>query len=126
MDTKQITMKNEYAEPMEESAFIKTIGNSPIARVLDFLITHSVFDYSLTDIVKNSNVGWTTIHTFWMNLEKEGIVKQTRISGRSKMYKLNFKHPISKALHDFALNLAKIYGDKIIAEQEIKIKNKQT
>jgi hypothetical protein len=106
---------------MEESVFIKTVGNSPLARVLDFLIVHSVFDYSLTDIVKNSNVGWTTIHTFWSDLEKKGIVKQTRVCGRSKMYKLNMKHPVAKALHDFAFQVAKYYGDKVIEKQGIKV-----
>jgi len=106
---------------MEDSVFIKTIGNSPIARVLDFLITHSVFDYSLTDIVKNSNVGWTTLHTFWGDLEKEGIVAQTRISGRSKMYKLNMEHPVAKSLHDFTFQLAKYYGDKVIEGQQVKM-----
>jgi len=106
---------------MEESVFIKTVGNSPIARVLDFLITHSVFDYSLTDIVKNSNVGWTTIHTFWSDLEKQGIVQQTRVNGRSKMYKLNMKHPVSKAVHDFAFQLAKYYGEKVIEGQQLKV-----
>ena len=106
---------------MEDSVFIKTVGSSPIARVLDFLITHSVFDYSLTDIVTNANVGWTTIHTFWADLEKEGIVAQTRVSGRSKMYKLNMIHPVAKSLHDFAFQLAKYYGDKVIGAQELKV-----
>jgi len=107
---------------MEESAFIKTVGNSPLARVLDFLIENREFDYSLSDICRNADVGWTTLHTFWPQLEKSGVVKHTRISGKSKMYKFNAANPIAKALVNFDFQISKYYGEAEMGKQKLKVK----
>ena len=40
----------------EKSSFRIVFGDSPILRVLDFLIVNDDFDYSLTDIAKLSNL----------------------------------------------------------------------
>lgn len=113
--------ESEHANSMEDSPFLETVGTSPIARVLDFLITHHEFDYSITEIAEKSQVGWSTMHTFWKKLKKSRIVKNTRIVGNSKMYKLNLTNPIAKQLVEFSFNLSKIYGEREIVEQKIKI-----
>lgn len=40
-----------------------------------FLSLYGAFDYSLTEIARNSGIGWKTLHTIWPQLEKYGIVK---------------------------------------------------
>lgn len=69
--------------------FVKVLGKSPRIKVLDFLMQHKEFDYSLTDIAKNSSVGWNTLHTFWKELERYELVKKTRKVGNANMFKLN-------------------------------------
>ena len=91
----------------DKTSFIQTIGDSPLTRVLDFLICCREFDYSLSDIAKNAEVGWTTLHIFWPELEKRGIVKQTRMVGKAKMYKLNTENPVVKALIKFDFDISK-------------------
>ncbi len=104
-----------------ESSFLKTVGNSPLTRVLDFLLTGSVFDYSLSDICRNAEVGWTTLHTFWPELEKRRIVKQTRMVGKAKMYKLNASNPIVQSLLKFDFEISKYYGELELERQGFKV-----
>ena len=98
-----------------DSVFIEIFGNNPIIKVLDFLITFQLFDYPLTEIAKNSGVGYSTLQTFWDNLEKNNIVVKTRRVGKSDLYKLNVKNPAVKQLLKLDWNFIK--G----AEQEIYI-----
>lgn len=80
---------------MEEAktVFLSIFGNSPILRVLDFLVVHEEFDYSMTDIAKLSGVGYATLKLFWPRLERGCIVKATRTVGKAKMYRLNMDNP---------------------------------
>lgn len=89
----------------EESIFVKLLGNSPLIRILNHLLIFREFDYSLTDIAKNSNVAWSTLNLLWPGLEKSGIVTHTRNVGKAKMYKLDFKNEYAKKLVAFADSL---------------------
>ena len=104
-----------------DSTFIQLVGNSPKARVLDFLLESYAFDYSLTDICKFSNVGWTTLHKFWKDLEKLELVKQTRTVGKAKMYKLNLQNPTVQLLIKFDHELSFKAGDREIAKQQVQV-----
>src|SRR3989344_1842374 len=84
-----------------KTIFLEIFGDSPILRVLDFLIVNEDFDYSMTDIASLSGVGYSTLKLFWERLESEGIVVKTRIVGKAKMYKLNTANPVIKKFRDF-------------------------
>lgn len=85
----------------DTTAFLDVFGDTPILRVLDFLVVHDDFDYSMTDIAALSGVGYATLKLFWPKLEQEGIVTNTRTVGKAKMYTLNKKNPIVKKFRDF-------------------------
>lgn len=98
---------------MEKSAFRRVFGNSPLIRVLEFLLEGGrTFDYSLTEIAKNSDVAWSTLHEIFPELEKMGIVKNTRRIAQAKLYKLNEENPVVQEL---------IKMDKKISEYFINI-----
>ena len=80
------------------TAFKDFLGDSPVIRVLDFLIEGRGLDYSLSDIAKNSNIGWTTLHRIWDRLLKLEMVKPTREIGRAKLFKLNEENKAVKKL----------------------------
>ena len=84
-----------------KTVFLKVFGDSPVLRVMDYLIVNEDFDYSMTDISTNSGVGYSTLKLFWQNLENNRIVKQTRIVGKAKMYKLDYSNPAVKKFRDF-------------------------
>ena len=81
-----------------DSIFVEVFGNNPIIRVLDFLITFADFDYPLTEIAKNSGVGYSSLQAFWHKLEKNNIVIKTRRVGKSDLFKLNTSNPAVKQL----------------------------
>src|SRR3989338_11571042 len=83
---------------IKRTIFRETLGDSPIIRVLDFLLEGRGLDYSLSDIAENSNIGWTTLHRIWDKLLKSGMVKSTREIGRAKLFKLNEENPAVKEL----------------------------
>ena len=103
---------------MEETTiFIEAFGNSPVIRVLDFLIEGRDLDYSLTDIAENANIGWTTLHRIWDNLVRLGIVKHTRDIGKAKLFRLNMDN-------DAVRKLVKVYDALLAQETEKALKKK--
>ncbi|MBI2142692.1 hypothetical protein HYU15_04380 [Candidatus Woesearchaeota archaeon] len=48
-----------------QTAFLQTFGESPVLKVLDFLIVNEDFDHSMTDIARHSGVGYSTLKLFW-------------------------------------------------------------
>ena len=104
----------------EKSSFRLVFGDTAIIKVLDFFLDNADFDYSLTDIAKNSDIGWSTLHLFFDDLIKTGIVVKSRQIGRAKMYKLNIKNPIVQKLIEIDFELSK----KMIRE-ELKKQNKR-
>lgn len=89
------------------SVLVEIFGSNPVMKVLDFLITFQLFDYSLTEIAKNSGVGYSTLQTFWNNLERNNIVIKTRRIGKSDLYKLNTDNPAVKQLLKLDWNFTK-------------------
>jgi len=82
-------------------------GDSSIAKVLDFLIDNQEFDYSITDIAKGAEIAWSTLHEFWSDLVKLGVVKKTRKVGRAELYKLNQENPLVKKLIEIDILVSK-------------------
>ncbi len=83
---------------MELTSFRIVFGDSPVIKVLDFLIDNQEFDYSLTDIAKGAGIAWSTLHACWPDFVKVGIVIKTRKIGRAELYKLDLANPLVKKL----------------------------
>ncbi len=109
----------------DKTAFVEVFGTSPLIRVLDFLITYREFDYSLTDISKETEVGWNTLHSFFFKLVEKGIVKETRQVGRAKLYKLNTENPIAKKLIEINNLITSKATDEELKKQGIELEAKQ-
>lgn len=90
-----------------KTVFIEIMGNSPVMKVIDFLISFQLFDYPMTEIAKNSGVSYSTLQTFWNRLEKNCIVVKTRRVGKSDLYKLNTKNPAIQQLIKLDWNFVK-------------------
>ena len=73
----------------DKSLFIEFMGDSSTIRVLDYLLTESEIDFSISDMARNVAIGRTTLYRIWDGLLKNKIILHTRIIGKSKLYKLN-------------------------------------
>ena len=102
-----------------KTAFLQVFGDSPMLRILDFLIVNEDFDYSMTDIAIQSRVGYSTLKLFWKKLEESKIVKQTRVVGKAKMYKLNLDNPTVKKFRDFYWETTKQAVHEEIKEKKV-------
>jgi hypothetical protein len=101
---------------MGKSVFLKTFGDSPINKVLDFLIVFDSFDYSIADIAENSEVGYSTLKILIKDLVKRKIVVPTRISGKNKMYKLNKENSTVKSFVNFYWDITDQKVKKLVEE----------
>ena len=105
----------------QASSFRLVFGDSPIVKVIDFFLDNQEFDYSLTDIAKNSDIGWSTLHGFWKDLVKVGLVKKTRRIGRAELYKLDLNNPVVKKLIDIDNEVSKRMIKNEMEKQKIKV-----
>lgn len=103
----------------EVSIFVEYFGSSPYVRVLDFLITGQVFDYSMTDVARGAGVGWSAFTRIWEKLLKKDIIVPTRNIGNAKLFKLNKKNPFVIKLIKFDWELTKLETEKLSKEETI-------
>ncbi|MFH1505933.1 MAG: hypothetical protein ABIE94_02995 [archaeon] len=105
----------------QKTSFRLVFGDSAINKVIDFFLDNREFDYSLTDIAKNSDIGWSTLHGFWNDIVNLGIVIETRRIGRAKLYKLNSKSALVKKLIDLDAAISKRMLEQELENQKVKI-----
>ena len=103
----------------EKSVFVEYFGDYPLIRVLDFLILSRDMDYSMTEIAKNSGVGWTAFSDVWTRLIEKGIVIFTRKIGNARLFRLNPENPWVKELIKMDRTITRIETAKILPKKEI-------
>lgn len=81
-----------------QSLFIEFMGDSPVIKILDYLLTERDLDFSITDLAKNSGISRATLYRIWKHLIKNEIILPTRMIGLAKLYKLNKENPKIKKL----------------------------
>jgi len=90
-----------------KSIFLQIFGESPLLKIIDFLVVNDDFDYSMKDIAELSGVGYATLKLLWSRLEKSKMIIQTRSVGKAKMYKLNFNNPMMDSFKNFYWEITK-------------------
>ena len=103
----------------EKSVFVEYFGDYPLVRVLDFLLEGRNMDYSMTEIAKNSGVGWTAFSEIWPRLVEKEIVILTRKIGNAKLFKLNTKNAWVKELMRMDNVITKLETDKLLAQEMV-------
>lgn len=99
---------------MKKSIFIEFMGDYPMIRVFDYLLTERDLDFSITDMAKNSGIGRATLYRIWDSLMKNKIIVHTRDIGKAKLYRLNKGNPVIKKLIEI---------DDMLIMQELKKKS---
>jgi hypothetical protein len=89
----------------ENTIFTEYFGDSPTTRVLDFFIENDLYDYSKTDIFRETGVARTTLQSVIESLLKRKIIVKTRSVGRADMYKLNRGNPVVEEIVKFAVSV---------------------
>ena len=101
-----------------KSLFVEFMGDSPMIKVLDYLLTERELDFSITDMAKNAGIGRATLYRIWSSLIKNEIILHTRDIGKAKLYKLNMKNEKIK-------KLIEIYDMLVLEELRKKSENQR-
>ena len=78
--------------------FGRDLVNHIVYGILLFMDDHSDRDTTMTEMVGNYNLCRASIWRYLGFLESYGIIKETRIIGRKKFYKINMENPEAVAL----------------------------
>jgi len=89
----------------DESVLIEYLGDTPILRIIDFLLENRLFDYSKKQIIEETGMAKATFYKYWDRLVDLKIVKTTRSFGKTKLYKLNEENKIVKEIKKLELAL---------------------
>lgn len=76
------------------------------SKILDFLLTFRDFDYSISDIAKNSGLSFKTGLNEVRKLEEKKFIVNSRNVGKAIMFKLNMDSPQVKLLSNLAMEIA--------------------
>jgi len=100
----------------------------PVAssKILDFMSTFKPWDYSITDIAKNSGVTFKTAWSEVQKLEKLGLITNTRIVGNATMYQFNAKSQEAQHIDQLinAIATRRIDETQVASKKKIAIKPK--
>ena len=105
---------------MIKTALKHLFGETPIVKILDFLIDHKGYEYSKTEIADNSDIEWAAFNGHWILLEEWKLVKENRRIGNETRYTLNGENTIVRKLLEFD-HEATMYMSERIAEKETAI-----
>jgi len=97
-----INMPEElYTRKGCESILIKTLGNSPKLRIVDFFLDNLLFDFTKKEVIEALGMGKQTFYKYFPELEEYGIVTVSRRIGRAKLYKISLEHPLVGMLREY-------------------------
>ncbi|HLC49976.1 MAG TPA: hypothetical protein VJI97_00945 [Candidatus Nanoarchaeia archaeon] len=82
----------------ETSLLLNLTGDLPLFRIVDFLLDNKGMDFSKTDIAKGAEISRASLFNYWAEIEKHGIVKTTRSFGKTRLYTLNSKNPVTQKI----------------------------
>lgn len=106
---------------------LESVFSCSTSKVLDFMITFSEWDYSITDIAKNSGLSFKTGFDEVKRLEVQGILVKSRTVGKAIMYKLNKESNQTQSIMKVAFDVAKKRAEKLeVKESAVATKIKKT
>ena len=82
----------------DKSLLLKLTRELPFFKIIDFLLENKGMDFSKLDISKQAGISRASLFNYWNEIEKYGIVKVTRSFGKTKLYTLNTKNPVTQRI----------------------------
>ena len=116
LGSKRSIMPEElYCDERYKSILLRTLGDHPKLRIIDFFLENPLFDFTKKEVIEALGMGKRTFYKHFKEIEEQGIVIVSRRIGRTKLYKINLKHPLVKALRQYETEIS-----LRIAEEELK------
>lgn len=90
---------------MEKSLLLKLTGDMPLFKIIDFLLENKGNDFSKLEIARGAEISRASLFNYWSEIEQYGIIKVTRRFGKTRLYTLNAKNPITKKIIELERSL---------------------
>ena len=103
----------------EKSLLLNLTGEMPLFKIIDFLLENKGMDFSKSDISKGAEISRASLFNYWSEVEKHNIVKVTRSFGKTKLYTLNTKNPVTQKIIELEKTLISEAMDKASKKKEI-------
>lgn len=107
----------------EKSLLLNLTGDLPLFKIIDFLLENKGMDFSKTDISKGAGISRASLFNYWNEIEKHGIVKVTRSFGKTRLYTLNAKNPVTQKIIELEKTLIAEAMDKTSKKKEIVVEH---
>lgn len=103
--SKQVSEKKSSTKALEEGP-LENMFPCSTSKILDFLCVFKKYDYSISDIAKNSGITFKTALNEVKKLEAQKVILNSRSVGRAKMYRLNPDSTQAQSINKLAMDLA--------------------
>ena len=100
------------------SILIRTLGDSPKLRIIDFFLDNPLFDFTKKEVMEALGMSKRTFYKYFPDLEKYGIVIVSKRIGRAKLYRINLKHPLVEMLREYERKMSLQIAEKEAAALE--------
>ncbi len=104
----------------EKSVLVEFLGDTPLVRIIDFLIEKRPFETTKEEIIKETGIARNSLFKIWEKLERYEIVKLTRKIGKAEMFVLNDENEIVDKLLKLEFDLIK----RAMDEAQVSISTK--
>jgi len=105
-----------YSNKEYESIIIKTLGDSPKLRIVDFFLDNPLFDFTKKEVIEALGMSKQTFYKYFPELEEYEIVKVSRRIGKAKLYKLNLEHPLVSMIREYEKKVSLQIAEKEAAK----------
>ena len=99
------TVSAIQSEKVLECGALESIFPCSGTKILDFLLTHREYDYSITDLAKFSGLSFKTALKEVNMLKRFGILKEPRNVGNAKMYRISKTSPLAQQINKIAIDI---------------------
>jgi hypothetical protein len=90
-----------YTKKGYESIMIKTLGDSPKLRIVDFFLDNPMSDFAKKEVIEALGMSKQIFYKYFPELEEYEVVRVSRRIGKAKLYKINLEHPLVKMLREY-------------------------
>lgn len=90
-----------YTKKEYQSILLKTLGESPKLRIVDFFMDNPLFDFTKKEVIEALGMSKQTFYKYFADIEEYGIVSITRKIGRATLYRINPQHPLVSMLKEY-------------------------
>ncbi len=109
-----------YTKKEYQSILLKTFGDSPKLRIIDFFLDNPLFDFTKKEIIEALGMSKQTFYKYFADIENYGIVIVSRKIGKAKLYKINLGSPLVKMLREYETQLSLQVGKQEAEKKAIR------